>query len=478
MKKLYLHFLVLFVLIYNGCSTITKIKKSDGIFIPVGIDSLTAIESDSITNQLFVPESKRLNALSVYMKAKVDYGIADSLYKIFCSIKQNSSDSLKLKKKDELVHQISEKLNYAEYNLKKAVRLNPFDISIKDLLASVYFLHGNFSTDPKFYHESIKFLYAMLTKEKGEHIIYYRLGENYYQLENWHKAYQNYQQAEKVLLATAVLNKSRRIHVNEAKTDSIDQMIHFRYVYYQAIAASKLYNTELALSLFQRAKQLAPSADQLNLVDNYTDWIQWDGGNIPASEKKNTIFELIKQNQFAKAKAEFQELRKELNTQTARDEIDWHIAKIEYEYLYQTKEGCQRLFTIIKNTPLDKNTGLPVDSNYQKYFDDCGVMFFKLGLDYKRKSKYKDSYQCFINASQIQWQGRWKSLLEVARLSTQDPHKTLALLNQIFMGEHNLNRVEKIDMLTLKLNALKRFGVERINDVRDTYLQIRSLQKD
>jgi len=484
MKKLLLYLMFSYILLQNSCGIFIKINKDDGVYIPPGIDSLTAVVSDSITNRLFVSESRKSKAQSLYDKAKENYEIADSLWIMLTSLSPDSCDSLEDKKKrktDELTNKIYKRINKAENELKKAKKLNPYELSIKDLLAYLYLLYGNFSTDQEFYKKSIYELKEIILKEKCDHTLYDRLGQNYYKLKDWAKAYQNYKQAEKVLLETAFLNtkNEKKVFAGEGEfieTDSVDTDVLFRYVYFQAITGAKLYDTELALSLFKKAQQITPLPDQLKLVENYTKWIKWDEGNIAASEKKNIYLKLIDEKKYKEAKSGFEELIKELNTHKAKDEIGWQIAVIEYQFLDQQEKGCKRLFEIIKNIDIDETTGLPVDHDYKQYVTDCGTMFYKLGFQYKKQSKYKKAFKYFENAAQINWSGKWVSLLEIAKLSVHNPDKSLTIINQILSGNHNLNKSQHAQVLTLKLNALKRFGPERLEEIKDTYREIRSLQ--
>jgi len=483
MKHIITCIFISYITILNGCGVISKLKNNEEVFIFPGIDSLTAVTSDSISNQLFVCESRKFKANSLFNKAKKHYQIADSLWIISKEIKIDSTDSLHgnlSAKKHELSNIIIEKITKAENHFKKAIRLNPFDLNIKDIFASVYFLHGRISNDSNYFEKSIDLLKEINNKDKSNHFLYYRLGENYYYLKDWQNAYQNYHQAENALLNTAFLNSRKGKEFLAGRyvgPDSVDAATHFRYVYYQAITISKLYNTELALSLFQRAQQIAPSQDQLKMVENFTRWIKWDDGNIAASEKKNTYLQYLKEKKFKPAKSGFEKLIKELNTQKAIDEINWQVALIEYEFLDQQEKACQRLNEIVQNTPIDQETSLPIDQDYRQYFTDCGKMFFKLGIDYKKNSKYKDAYRCFDSASQIHWPGKWRSMLEIAKLLSQNPEKSLKIINQILDSQHNLNKAEQLDVLTLKLNALKRFGTTKLEESKDTYQQIRDLQK-
>lgn len=464
----------------NGCGGILKFQKDEGNFFPAGIDSLTAVESDSITSRLFVTEDKKLKAFVLFNEAIINHEIADSLWALIKDKQQDSSDSLVSENLNEKRIIINQKLEKAGNELRKASIIDPFNLTIKDLLAKVYTLQGDYSEKTLYYEKAIIELKEIISRDKSEHVLYYRLGENYYKLNEWEKAYENYRQAELVLMQTAFLNEKQEKKLlagNYIVSDSIDADIHFRYVYYQAITVAKLYNTELALSLFQRAQQIAPSQNQLEFVDNYTKWIRWDGGNIAASEQKNQCLQLIKEKKYELAKAGFEDLIDDLNTQKARDEIGWRIAGLEYQYLDQEMKGCDRLHNIIKNQPVNKNNGLPLDPDYKRYFTDCGKMFFKLGLNLKKKSDYKSAYRCFDNASQIQWFGQWQSLLELAKLTVQDPDKTLEIINLILSSQHNLSKAEHLEALTLKLNALKRFGTSRLDEVKNTYQQIRTLQQ-
>ena len=100
-------------------------------------------------------------------------------------------------------------------------------------MAYVYLLYGNLSNNQEFYKKSIYELKEIILKEKCDHTLYDRLGQNYYKLKDWTNAYPNYKHAEKVLLETAFLNNKseKKVFAGEGEfieTDSVDTEVLFR----------------------------------------------------------------------------------------------------------------------------------------------------------------------------------------------------------------------------------------------------------
>ena len=53
--KRFFQFVILLLFLFGGCSTQVGVKRKSGpLFFPVGVDSLIAVEADSIAQELFV----------------------------------------------------------------------------------------------------------------------------------------------------------------------------------------------------------------------------------------------------------------------------------------------------------------------------------------------------------------------------------------------------------------------------------------
>ena len=469
--------LMIGLFICSGCSPHLRIQGR--LAMPAGVDSLIAVRADSITARLYVQEKNKQEASRMYHVAAYHYDRAESLWVDLQQLEQPAApENTRADKShtEKRIHVIHEHITTAEQAAVKARRLNPFDYNIPSLLARIYYLHGSISGATDFFRQSIDHLISIIKREKGEHVLYFRLGECYYQLQEWAKAYENYQRAEQVLLATAWMQPMPGGQ-QSAGRDSVDHRILFRYIYHQAIASAKQYDNKNALTLFARAKTYAISHADSELVDNYISWIQWDGGNIATAEMKSKLLQLLKQEKYEEAKNGFEQLIGKLHTQSAKDEINWRIACIEYEFLDQKEAACQRMQEIVRRLS-DQSviSGQNVTEEYRQYATDAGTMFYKLGIEYKRKSRYKKALRCFSTAADIEWYGKEKSLLELAKLSIHNPEQTLNIVNQILEDENDLSLPDKLHVYTLKLNALKRFGRNRLTEIQETYRKIKSLQ--
>ncbi|MBN2009614.1 hypothetical protein JW960_09755 [candidate division KSB1 bacterium] len=474
--KLFWNILIIsaYALMLSHCSS--HLSMHGRVSAPAGVDSLVAVQADSITAFLFTDEKSKIKAAQWFTKAKLRLAEAESLFVNWQSISDsllNQSD--KDSPRNKLHQSMLKSIISAENAANRSIEYNPFDYNTRSLIAQAYFFHGQITGTDFYYKRSKEILKSIIQQEKGEHSLYFRLGESCYQLNDWNCAYENYKLAENVLLSTTFAEKYGNGNGHSSK-NSVDHHAQFRYVSHQAIARARQYDNKNALILFKRAATMAVTATDSELVDNYIDWIQWDGGNIVTAEKKNHLMVLLKEKRYREARDGFEQLINELETQTAKDEINWRIALIEYEYLNQKEKACDRMHEIVRHISSVNMKNLPADSEYRQYASDAGAMFYKLGFDYKKLSQYKNAYRCFSTASDIEWYGKSKSLLELAKLSIHDATQTLDIVNEILKDDNDLNGQELLQVYTLKLNALKRFGRERLTEIQETYRQIKALQ--
>ena len=352
-------------------------------------------------------------------------------------------------------------LEEARLSFEKAVVLNPFDLEAKSWLATVYKLLAVRLGELKNHEKSIKVLENLVHLERGEHTLFARLGENYWQTKDWRSSYRNFVQAEKVLTGISFIAKP-------------DTGTLFLYVYYQGDNQAKMYDADSALFHFSRAISFAPNDEQIEKVQSYISWINWDDGNIAASERKDEILQFERNKQYKKAAKEYEKLIQQLKTQRAENEIHWRLSLIEFEYLEKEEDGIDRLSSVIKQIDVDEK-GVPTDSTNQRYIESFGVMCHNLGLANEQKNR-KVALAYFLQSISIPWENRSKSLLELAKLSKNDPDRVIEYCNDSLAPSSHLSREETIQVYQLLVEAYKRKGM--FEKARQAYQRAVELKKE
>lgn len=487
-----------------------------GLMIPAGVDSATAIEADSLASNLFVSFEKEEKADSL-KKQGVDYiEKGDSLWK-YLTMKAGEKivtrdDSIRfleaynkgaltlkeilaLKEKtpadsvefNRLLSEQARLLDLAQESFEKAIQYNPYDNDAKNYLAYVYQLQavrlgrqGNL--------ERVAQILERLTRIiRGEHSLFAKLGEVYFAMKEWQKSYNSFKEAERVLLATADL----QFPPADTSITQIDTSAWFQYVYYQGYNATNLRQAELALRHLKRALQLAENENSRKTVQSVIDWINWDDGNIAASEERDRIFQLEDQQQFEEAANAYRQLLKHLRTQRAKDEIQWRLALIEFNFEgeAQKQSAIRRLQRIVERylyserTIEDSTATLQIappenasypDSLKKRYINAYGTMLYNLGAHYLRKKSRKMAFTYFYKSAQLQRSGQAKALLQIGVFSKNDPQNAIAFCEKARSLENQLSLREKKQLFSLLAQLYKQIGA--FDKAREYYILWRNVK--
>jgi len=491
MKNSYRHFIV-FILLFVGfiwmsCGTtrysLPVFNKSSDY--PEGVDSLIVAKSDSIIRNLFVDFSSQQKASRLEKQARSALIRADSLWQMYQATCRDSSDanaiadadsdSQSTDASDQMIKSIKNELQHAERNFLQSVRLNPFPLHSKEGLAQTYLLWANIDQADSYYQKALSIFQDMTAVEKGEHILFYRLGECYFHLKHWEQALASYQQAEKILLSTPFQVDSTDF--KEVPDDSVKREFHFNYLYSQAICLARMYRAVEALTVIKKARQTAPSPERLKIAERLEDWLNWDNGNIQAAEEKNQILELIKRGKYAAAVDRFEKLKRQLSDPFAIDEIEWRIAGLEFKYLGKKPHACRRMLNIIKKNETSPYYPPHLMNTYNKYVTDCGIMHYHLGMEYIQHADYKQAQKYLEQGAKLNWYGNYKCQLELAKLNKHDPQISLKIIEKVLSGKTDLTDSEKLVALEIKLSALRKLGPQYLQKTREIYHQIRKLQQ-
>jgi len=435
-------------LLIAGCASSNKVLDESAqaeMRTLAGVDSTVAIESDTLAQRLFVSLEQEEKAKALKDTSQQYVQKSDSLWRYLTmapgekqvspedsvqgvvrynegaraliAYSQLSSeapvDSSRLL---EIRARERQYLDQAQTALERAIVLNPYDLEARNLLAIVYRRQAErLSSEDKF-AKAAETLERLVRLDRGQHTLFANLGQLYYTMGKWQPAYDNFKKAEEVLRATSYLNSSAdSVDMTEAP---VDTAAWFTYSFYEGYAQTNMGHAETALDHLRQALNLARSEQQRRSVKSVIDWINWDDGNIPASETRDDLLKATKAGRYAEAEIGFRELLGRLRTQHARDEIEWRLALVEYQ-LDKRQQAIARLKRVIDRLALSADR-VQSDSLVRWFFEDYGTMAFNLGGWYLKRNR-KTSFTYFVQASRVAWSGRAKAYLQLAKFAQNDP---------------------------------------------------------
>lgn len=471
--------LVFLLLFINSCSInktlrddqLSNLFSSEDNYYP-GVDSSVVKNANEIADRILVDYERRNGAIVWQNRAKISFQLADSIWNcythkschdsillnLYLSWQQEYEDDITRTDKshngknirpDELSLRI---LNQASKDANQAKRINPYDLDIRSLLVNIQSRMGEISGNQNSYSEAIEELKNLLLVDKSNPYLYERLAECYYALKDWENCYRCFDNAEAVLLILAKL----KVNGNTSVNASIDTI---RWVYYlqgKGEAKAKLYDSGLAITYLTRAKQMTHSISKAQQLQNYLIWINWDGGNLKASELRDDALRLEQVGDYKKAHHKYLELLEILTTQRAKNEIDWKVASIDFNYLKEKLEAIQRMFRVVQNI---QKSGSSHELN-KVYLQDYAAMCYSVGVDYYNQHKYRLAYIYINQAAQFEWKHRGDCYLQLAILSEVNPseniqncQKALDYSNQL--SRENIKKIQK--MLTVSFIRMGEF---------------------
>jgi len=488
MKYLKILLLTLIVLSIAGCMSTTG--KRPPVVIPPGVDSLVAAISDSLVDSLFASPENVQKAKELTIQGKQRFDRSDSLWSLIESKKDSQrhiSDEERtrakaLKKKGAKkieeaftlrttqIDSVNRETIRAEVFalLEESQRLfeaslvnNPFDEETKTWLARVYEMMANRFQNAKKYEQAVHILKGLVRMNRGQPQLYFRLGMNYWFLKEWERAYENFRQAENLLVAITPLRIDSVIAdslelLQKMNSVPVDTNQLFSYIYFQADTKAKLYDADAALALLNRALEIARTVAEREDIISYINWIRWDDGNIRASELNDYYAQLESYGQYDEAAKGFKKLLKVLKTNRTKDQINWRISLLEFEYLNQQEQGIDRLAKVIRKTPKD-TIGAPLDSTYKRYFKDYGIMGYNMGIR-NVVDRPKVAFMYFKQSVTIDCPIRGKSYLELAKLSVNNPRESVEMCHQALEFSEDLTIKEKSQAYRLLVEGYKRQG--------------------
>ena len=448
----------------SGSSSEAASVAKSSVYVPPGVDSTTAERADSLAGRSFVSLEKQRKASKRAEEGQSLVQISDSLW-TYLEMGNDTTkiDSVSQEKKNEairaynrgagLLEKRSKLANTSELDsaevrkmqadllekaknaFEEAIRLNPYDDATRSRLAQIYTLQARRLQREDAYQKAID-VYEKLTRlRKDQPPLFLNLANNYFQTEQYEKAAENYRKARETYLESVELSLDT--------TRQADSSRVFEYARAEAESHRYARNADPALEGYRLAKTYAVNPEQTNVAQSGIEFVNWDDGNVDASFTRDSLEALVSQGEFAAAARGFRELKSQLRTQSAEDEIDWRLAQAEYQN-GERDQAADRLQVLVKRTETGSD-GAPVDSTYQRYFDTYGTICLNLGRE-KRDEDLRTALKYFQQSAEVPWERRGLAELEAGKLLRNNVEKSVEYLERAFQNREALEVEERLDL--------------------------------
>ena len=349
------------------------------------------------------------------------------------------------RKSTEIYNQISQKkttveqeasnlislLEEAKDYFEQGLMLNPFDNYIRPALTNTYTRLEQLYAYKKETIKRLQLLNNLLylrTDPKQRLYLFNSIGMIYRGFESWEPARDNFDLAVQAIF-----------EVDEATVDSIKL---FNNIYLRGEAQLKLYQDEPALTSFTYARMIVPDENLDAQITNLIDFINWDGGNIRASEKYRDARKLYGEKKHDESEQLFLELLKIVTTKNATNQAQLDLARMQFYQLDKKDEAVDRLWNVVNKYPLDPNSGVPIDSTYQDLWTQYSQMCLRMGVQNYNTDK-RASFAYFLKTSQINGASRGQAFLNLAMMSALNPQICLNYCTQALDYLQQFNQEDK-----------------------------------
>jgi tetratricopeptide (TPR) repeat protein len=430
-------------MIITGCATKQSVSlytltesQPDVLIVPAGVDSTTAAEAKAIAELSFVSidlEERSEELKEAGSRYKTESEMLWDILSIDATSDSSSVDPddpnfinafnagaeqfIEMRGMEQKSATTFDDAKYAQLldlsitSFEEALRANPFDAQTRLLLGQLYGVKASRLNRAQDFESAIDILEKLSRLEKGDHVIFSVLGENYFLVKRFDLAARNFEHATELLLATSQLTD---IYYDYGHIAADDSLSFFTYLFYAGQSYTNINDSENAISAFERASKYTSTDEQRLAIDGEIQFIQWDEGNIQASVKREQLVGLANSEKLTEAEQGFRELLTTLKTQKAKDEIDWRLAVVEYQ-LEKTDASADRLLKLVQRVQVQAD-GKPIDPEYQKYFNDFGVITYNIGLQQLNKKNRSLALTYLMQSSKVHWNLRARSYLRIADL--------------------------------------------------------------
>jgi tetratricopeptide (TPR) repeat protein len=390
-------------------------------------------------SQFVVAKVDSIRSMKTFIKG---VNLAKEAFDLINELKQQNLDTLSVKKIKFTAILLFEK---ARAHFEETFKLNPFDIRTQNYLIWV------FQNLAELYDHCDNKLRAINMLEYLTYILnddpklYYTLGQKYFSIGKWEQSLVNVRASIDLIL--------------DDDWNKIDTNQLFWHYYLRARAEMQLELIPEALLSLNYAKLIAPSEKEAGEVQKKIEWINWDDGNLNASRKSDTLETRLNQGakDYSMIKQEYVELLSQVRTAKAKQDINWRIAQLEFNFLDEKEIAIDRMMKIVNATELD-STKSAADVKSQKYIEDYCLMSYVFGLDYLRNQHLKKAFVYFYQSISFSWSRIGKSYLQLAKLVALDNNAVLKFAEQALIYQDQLTDDERNSLYQLFYQSYKKLG--------------------
>ncbi len=465
-----------------GCAT-TSQKPAQRLKVPPGLDSTTVVKSMELAKNSFVSADQEKQAAQLttagkkeldkvdefwaYLEQRVkkaglsendkqlfdrEYDLGAQYLERFKKLSENGTN-------DKKALEVQSYCVQAKEHLEKAVTINPFDKNARALLAVAYYNLQHMFGIERNYEKAIEVLERLTRIEKGEHELFRLLAENYLAVKDYEKALQNIQKAQMVMLKTNF--------EGPADTSRL-----FYYMYTQGDIYARMYDAAKSLKSFQVAEKFARTPQEKADVENYIKWLNWDGGNIRASELWDKILILENKKDFETMAKVCEQVIPMLKTKKAKLAVTHKLAVVEFEILGRKATAVEKMRQIYDAFSQGEIPAKP--DEIQPFLDSYGAMLYRLGVEALQKQEKKLALAYFTKAASFDWDQVAKAYIELVTLLWNDPEKAIYYGKRALAKTNGLSTEESTELLSLMVRAHKSAGL--YDEAREYYKKWKQLE--
>lgn len=475
----------------SGGGTASSAMVAPPAEVPSGVDSAVAEAADSLADASFVEAAREDEALRLQEEARLIVEHTDSVWEAMALLLDSgrtvspgdstaateaaTEGGLALVRLDSLLRsdvdmdaleaETAVLLDSAEASLERSFGLNPFDERTRIWLAQVYGLQARRLGQSEAYERAIDELEKLVLLTPDQHGVYAMLANNYFYVSNWDGAALNYEAAESVYLETWDLT------VDEP--EPLDSATVFAYVQAQGDMHVQRLDAPRAQEAYGRALEWATTPDDSAYVNGELEWMAWDDMNIASSFARDSLLLLEQAGDLDRARRGYATLLAGLTATAAVDETEWRLAIVDYN-LGQTEAAAERLRALVDRTPTDP-LGVPLDADYERYFDDYGTLCMNLGRNARAERRdNRTALKYFTQASEVAWSGRAGAYFEVARLVQGNLPAALENATAALTLEESMTVEQRLDLYRLLMELNRRSGnFDEARRYRDAFRALR-----
>lgn len=468
------------MLFISACSSssvvVDELPEEPALVVPFGVDSTIAEQSKVLAEESFVPEEveeqadalkksvdqmgTRADSLWYYLTlGREDLEVApeDSISAIksfnegaqfFIRMRQIEAEQDLNVEETRMIH--NSLIDSSIVLLEEAIMLNPFDGETKALLAQQYYRKGVRLNNENDFLNAIDTWENLIRIERGEHSIFAALADNYYEVEQYDSSGVNFRRAYDVLMQTGTF--SDYYYENEDYSEA-DKETLFSYLYFSAEAYTYALDTDKAMDGFKSSLRFTENESDIEAVKSYTDFIEWDGGNIANAFERDRILGLT---DLEETETGFLALLPNIETQPAYDEIDWRLSLTQYS-LEKPDEAVERLKNLVNRSQKD-SLGHAILEDYEEYFEDYATMCYNIAQRYLSERNRRTALTYLLQSVEIPWSKRARSNLGIAIILQNNIEQSMYYGRQAERDFDQLTETEQKNLYRLFNNLHRRLG--------------------